>query len=181
MKAPLNTREVRQISAVIADKTPESSAPSPFSTSQTGPHERLPGQEAVPSAHTQAQDPHTEVFRLPPLHRKVRFKEMHEKPERSNCFVELTLPVSFQVVHHQRPVCSQRPVSLLWQVLPDAALWCWRQQAGRLPGLSIRGCWRIQLTNAMFALNCSDIWLMLYNTAQYCLYFTKKWPSGCFL
>lgn len=51
-------------------------APCPFVTPsvhvlKTSPHERLPGQEAVSTPHSQAQGRHTEVLSLPHLHRKV--------------------------------------------------------------------------------------------------------------
>lgn len=47
--------------------------PSQFSSAspQTGPHEGLPGQEAVSTSHTQAQCLYTEVCRLPCLYWKV--------------------------------------------------------------------------------------------------------------
>lgn len=51
-----------------------------------------------------------------------------------------------QMVHHRRPVGSERPLPLLRQVLPNAALWRPGKQAGRIPGLPICGPRRFQLT-----------------------------------
>lgn len=61
----------------------------------------------------------------------------------SNREGKFTSPDSLQVVHYQWPICSEWPVSLLWQVLPDAALRRSRQKAGRFPGLPLCRPWCI--------------------------------------
>lgn len=57
----------------------------------------------------------------------------------SEVWIQAYIPDSFQMVYYQWPICSEWPMSLLWQVLPDAALRCSRQQAGRFPGLPLCG------------------------------------------
>lgn len=111
-------------------------------STQTCPHEGLSGQGAISTSHTQAQSHYTEVCRLPCLHWKVWKKKRNEYINRFNVFklwMQVFLFDPFQMVYYQWPICTEWPVSLLRQVLPDAALWCSRQQAGRFPGLPLCG------------------------------------------
>lgn len=69
-------------------------------------------------------------------------KKRNEYINRFNVFklwMQVFLFDPFQMVYYQWPICTEWPVSLLRQVLPDAALWCSRQQAGRFPGLPLCG------------------------------------------
>lgn len=129
-----------------------------FFLKQAGPQERLPGQETVSASHTQAQVQHAEVQGLPRLHRKVRF--CFSKSKRVNKS-GLWILFSLQMVHHRRPVRSEQPLPLLWQVLPNAALWRPGKQAGRIPGLPICGPWCFQL-KLLSERQFNAVWYFIY-------------------
>lgn len=117
-------------------------APGPFLTLsvcvlKTSPHERLPGQEAVSTPRSQAQGRHTEVLSLPHLHRKVCKRSVWARVTFSGCLNKFYILDFFQMVDHQWPVCSKQPLSLLWQVLPNVALWRPWEQDRRILGLPL--------------------------------------------